>query len=174
MELLEFYSLEAMDFDKLMEVYREGNEENVAYFFPEETDMDKGRKAVEQKFYEYLKTDFFTEAGRRYYALEKDGKWVSAIRLFPVSGAENTFYAEALETAPAERRKGYAKKMMEMLFEKLGEKGTFEITDTVHKKNEKSVQFHLSCGFEIYKDPAECVLTGKIDENSYTMRFGTR
>ena len=41
MRLLEFYTLESLDFSKLMEVYRESNEDNVSYFYPEETDLDK-------------------------------------------------------------------------------------------------------------------------------------
>lgn len=171
MKLLEFYTLESIDFPKLMDVYRESNEDNLSFFYPEETDLDKGRRLVEQKFYDYLKTDFYNKQGNRYYALEDNGEWLSAIRLFPVEGKDNTFFAEALETAPAHRRKGYARKLMELLFEKLRKEGSFEITDTVNKSNEASLQFHLNCGFEKYKDPACCILNGKVDEKAYTMRY---
>ncbi len=99
------------------------------------------------------------------------GDWLSAIRLFPVEGKDRTYFAEALETAPTHRRKGYARKMMELLFERLGNDGSFEITDTVNKSNEASLQFHLNCGFEIYMDPACCVLNGNVDEKAYTMRY---
>lgn len=171
MRLLEFYTLESLDFSKLMEVYRESNEDNVSYFYPEETDLDKGRHLVEQKFYDYLKTGFYNKPGNRYYVLEDNGEWLSAIRLFPVEGKDNNFFAEALETMPSQRRKGYARKMMELLFEKLGSEGFFEITDTVNKSNEASLRFHLNCGFEIFKDPACCVLNGNVDEKAFTMRY---
>ncbi|MBQ6415067.1 MAG: GNAT family N-acetyltransferase [Butyrivibrio sp.] len=171
MRLLEFYTLESLDFPKLMEVYRESNEDNVSYFYPEETNLDKGRHLVEQKFHDYLRADFYNKPGNRYYSLEDNGAWLSAIRLFSVEGKDNTYFAEALETAPTHRRKGYARKMMELLFDHLGSEGSFEITDTVNKSNEASLQFHLSCGFEIYKDPACCVLNGNVDENAYTMRY---
>ena len=171
MELLEFYTLESLDFAKLMNVYRASNEDNVSYFYPEETDLDKGRRLVEQKFYDYLKNGFYNKPGNRYYALVDNEDWLSAIRLFPVEGKENTYFAEALETAPTHRRKGCARKMMELLFERLGNDGSFEITDTVNKSNEASLQFHLNCGFEIYMDPACCVLNGNVDEKSYTMRY---
>ncbi|MBE5906465.1 MAG: GNAT family N-acetyltransferase [Lachnospiraceae bacterium] len=171
MEILKFVTLESMNLQKLMEIYREGNEENISYFFPDETDRLAGLRKVEQKFHDYLKTDFFSKEGNIYYVLEEEGNWISAIRLFPVEGKKNTFYAEALETAPEYRRKGYAKKMMNLLFGKLKEDGSFEITDTVNKKNEASLKLHLACGFEIFKDPAVCVLNGHVDERAYTMRY---
>ena len=181
--LLEFDSLELLDFPKLMEVYYESNTENAAAFFPDETDPEKGRRLVEQKFYDYLKNDFFRREGVRYYALEEGDKWVSAIRLFPVSrsddekpeaGSPKVWYAEALETAPLCRRKGFTRKMMALLFDRLGSEGPFEITDTVGKTNDSSLQFHLDCGFEIYLDPACCVLNGKINEKAVTMRYRSR
>ncbi len=179
--LLEFDSFDSLDLPKLMEVYRESNEENAAEFYPDETDPEKGRHLVEQKFYDYLKDDFFRREAVRYYVLEEDGKWVSAIRLFPVSGsngegpeaeAPGAWYAEALETAPSFRRQGYARKMLGLLFDRL--EGPFEITDTVSRTNAASLQFHLSCGFDIYQDPACCALNGKINENAVTMRYRRR
>ncbi len=183
MRMLEFASFESLDFPKLMGVYYESNVENAAEFFPDEADPEKGRRMVEQKFYYYLKDDFFRREGVRYYALEADGQWVSAVRLFPVSrsdgekpeaGAAKAWYAEALETAPSCRRKGFARKMMLLLFDRLGSEGQFEITDTVSKTNAASLQFHLDCGFEVYRDPACCILNGKINENAVTMRYRSR
>ena len=183
MRLLEFDSLESLDFPKLMEIYSESNAENAAEFFPDEADPEKGRRLVEQKFYGYLKDDFFCREDVRYYALETDGRWGSAIRLFPVSisddekpeaGAPKAWYAEALETAPSYRRKGFARKMILLLFDRLGSEGPFEITDTVSKANIASLRFHLDCGFEVYRDPACCVLNGKINENAVTMRYRSR
>ncbi len=180
MRLFEFDTLGSLDFPKLMEVYRESNAENAAEFFPDETDPERGRHLVEQKFYDYLKDDFFRREGVRYYVLEEGSKWVSAVRLFPVSGNDDeepetgtpkAWYAEALETAPAFRRHGFARKMMALLSDRLGSEGPFEISDTVSRTNAASLQFHLSCGFEIYRDPACCALNGKINENACTMRY---
>ncbi|MBO4915994.1 MAG: GNAT family N-acetyltransferase [Oscillospiraceae bacterium] len=171
MKILKFDTLESVDFQKLMEIYVEGNAENISYFFPDETDHLAGLHKVERKFYDYLKTGFFNKRGSSYYVLEDGGNWVSAIRLFPVEGQKNTFFAEALETAPKYRRKGYARKMISLLYDKLKEDGDFEITDTVNKHNTVSVNLHLSCGFEVYKDPAVCVLNGQVDKNAYTMRY---
>ena len=180
MKLLEFDTLGSLDFPKLMEVYRVSNAENAAEFYPDETDPEKGRRLVEQKFYDYLKDDFFRREGVRYYVLEEDGQWVSAVRLFPVrgiddaepeAGATKAWYAEALETAPAFRRQGFARKMMALLSDRLASEGPFEITDTVSKTNTASLQFHLNCGFEVFRDPACCPLNGKINENAVTMRY---
>ena len=41
-------------------------------------------------------------------------------------------------------------------------------------KNDSSLQFHLDCGFEVYLDPACCVLNGKINEKAVTMRYRSR
>ena len=42
MELLRFDRLEDLDFPKLMEIYREGNIQTIPYFFPDETDPERG------------------------------------------------------------------------------------------------------------------------------------
>ena len=171
MKLLRFDRPEDLDFPKLMEVYRESNLDNIAYFFPEETDRERGLRAVEAGFRDYLTGDFFASPGNRYYVLEDGGSWVSAIRLFPVPEQPGVWYAEALETAPEQRRKGYARRMMEMLFDLLVREGPFELWDTVHRQNAASLAFHRSLGFEIVQDPAVCPLNGHVNPQSCGLRY---
>ena len=71
MELLRFDSMEALDFPRLMSVYRESNTENIPCFFPGETDPGRGLRQVESRFGEYLRTDFFAAPDNRYYVLEE-------------------------------------------------------------------------------------------------------
>ena len=48
-----------LDERKLMDLYAESNEENTAYFYPEETDRNKAVRQVEDGFLDFLKKDFF-------------------------------------------------------------------------------------------------------------------
>ncbi len=169
--LLRFDSLDEMDFTKLMEIYRESNTENVAYFFPDCTDTEAGRKQVEKKFYAYLKDDFFSKPGNRYYVYEEDGAFLSAIRLFPVPMEPHKYYAEALETRPDRRREGNAKALFKLLFEALSKQGNFEITDSVSKMNTASLRTHLSCGFRIYQEKSVCILNGYENPNAYGLIY---
>ncbi len=171
MKLLRFDRLEALDFPKLMGVYRESNLENIPYLFPEEKDPERGLRAVEEGFFDYLRTGFFAAPGNRYYVLDDNGCWVCAIRLSPVPSRASASYAEALETAPTQRRKGYARKLMELLAFSLAQDGPFELTDSVHKKNEASLAFHKSVGFEIVQENAVCALNGNVNEQAYGLRY---
>ena len=46
---------------KLMDLYQEGNRENAPYFFPEIKEQALALKKVEQRFLEYVETDFSAE-----------------------------------------------------------------------------------------------------------------
>ena len=169
--LLRFDSFADLDFPRLMEIYRQSNTENISYFFPDCTDEEAGRKKVEEGFGEYLRDDFFRAPGNRYYVYEKDGVWLSAIRLFPVPESPGRYYAEALETRPDRRREGNAAALFRLLFEELSKKGDFEISDSVHKKNTASLRTHLSCGFRVFQDPSVCILNGYENPNAYGMVY---
>ena len=60
--LLTIERYEQLDERKLMELYREGNEKNVAYFLPE-LDPAVGLRKIEQDFLQYLKEEFFAKQG---------------------------------------------------------------------------------------------------------------
>lgn len=171
MKLLRFDRLEDLDFPKLMEVYRESNTQNISYFFPEETDRERGLRGVEEKFYEYFETDFFAAPGRRYYVLADGENWTSAIRLFPVPGQTVAWYAEALETAPDCRRRGYARRLFELVFRELSAEGPFVLTDSVNRNNDASLAFHGAMGFQQFQDPACCPLNGNTNPRALGMIY---
>ncbi len=162
------------DFSKLMEIYQESNTENIPYFFPNCRDEAAGRRLVEEKFREYLENDFFRHPGNCYYVLTEEKLWVSAIRLFPVPGKNNCYYAEALETRPDKRRQGAASKLFSELFSELSKEGAFEITDSVSKRNEPSIKLHLSCGFRIFQENSVCVLNGYENPNAYGLKYSSQ
>lgn len=169
--LLRFDSLNDLDFPRLMEIYRESNTENISYFYPDCTDKEAGRKQVEERFRAYLKDDFFAKPGNRYYVFEKDGVWLSAVRLFPVPENPGVYYAEALETRPDRRREGNAAALFRLLFEELSGSGDFEISDSVSKTNTASLRTHLSCGFRIYQENSVCILNGYENPNAYGLVY---
>ncbi len=171
MKLLRFDRMEALDFPKLMEIYRESNLENVPYFFPEETDPERGLRQVEAGFRDYLERDFFASAGNRYYVLADGARWVSAIRLYPVPEGVGAWYAEALETAPDCRRRGCARKLLELLCYELAKEGPFELTDSVSKRNTPSLAFHESAGFTVFQEDAVSPLDGETNPRCYGLRY---
>ncbi len=169
--LLIFDNPADLDFPKLMEIYHESNTENIPYFFPECLDEAAGRKRVEEKFRDYLEKDFFSHPGNRYYVLKEEEEWISAVRLFPVPGRERSFYAEALETRPDRRRQGYGSKLFSELFSELSKDGAFEITDSVSKRNEASLQLHLSCGFRVFQECSVCALNGYENPKAFGLKY---
>ena len=132
--------LRELSFGKLMEVYREGNLENAQDLWPEESE---GRQLAlaEQEFYQYLQQVFFRTEGAMYLIWEDSGRYVSALRLEPY---RDGLLLEALETAPEQRRKGYASKLLSAALEFAS---GYKIYSHVHKRNVPSLAVHKSAGF---------------------------
>ena len=97
-------SLSRLHFSSLMAVYAESNRENGREFWPEEPEMRQIQLA-EEDFYRYLSQVFFRSPGAVYAVWEENGWYVSAMRLEPY---RDGLLLEALETAPEQRRKGFA------------------------------------------------------------------
>ncbi len=129
-------SLAQLPFSDLMEVYVEDN-------------LEKGdRFQAEQEFYQYLRQGFFTQPEDRYCLWYADGQLVSALRL---QAYQDGLLLEALETAPAHRRKGHGEALVrEMLKIVSGQKVYVHIADW----NKPSILLHEKCGFSCILDHA--------------------
>lgn len=140
-------SLNELSFSSLMEVYIGGNQENGQDNYPEEPE---GRRLMlaEQDFYSYLSQVFFRTEGAVYLIWEERGRCVSALRLEPY---QDGLLLEALETAPEQRRRGYAKALLQAA---LREFGGVKIYSHVHKRNTASRRVHEACGFRKILDHA--------------------
>lgn len=134
-------AFEKLNFSELMEVYVEGNVENGAYFWPEETPERQMELAVE-KFRSYLQEGFYGTAHGTYWIWTEDGRYVSALRL---EQHPEGLLMEALETRPDCRKKGYGKKLILAVLEQLPA-GT-RVYSHVNKENAPSLATHSSCGF---------------------------
>lgn len=136
-----------LSFSQLMEVYQEGNAENGMDFYPEET-PERQRMLAEQDFYDYLNGVFFRTEGATYFVWTEAGRYVSALRVEPY---QDGFLLEALETAPDQRSKGYAKALIR---EVLAMYGNEKIYSHVSKRNIPSRRTHERCGFQKILDHA--------------------
>ena len=154
--------LHQLNFTKLMAVYEEGNRENAAIFFPE---LPEGQQMLqaEQAFYQYLQEGFFSVEGAMYAVWIENGEYVSALRLEPY---EDGLLLEALETAPGERKKGYAEKLIRAVQVEFPQK----IYSHVSKKNTASLKIHQKCGFCQILDYAKYI-DGSVVRTAITLRY---
>ena len=79
MKLHKITAFDGLDTRKLMDVYRESNTENIDYFYPEMTDKPLALQKVEQRFLDFIKTDFFPKKGNEYISLLHIGAATSAL-----------------------------------------------------------------------------------------------
>ena len=154
--------MEQLKFSCLMEVYVEGNLENGALFHPEASEQLQLMRA-EQSFYSYLTQSFFRTPGAVYAIWEEQGKYISALRLEPY---EDGLLLEALETAPAYRRKGYAEKLIRSVQERFPQK----IYSHVSKQNRASLKVHQKCGFQQVLDYARYI-DDSVARNAVTLCY---
>ncbi len=133
-------SLRELHFSSLMAVYEEGNRENGEDHYPRLSAQEQLLQA-EQDFYNYLRDGFFHEQGAAYYIWTAEGQYVSALRLEPY---QDGMLLEALETHPAFRCRGYAKKLIRAVLEQT-EYGKIYVH--ISRKNAPSIAVHTVCGF---------------------------
>jgi RimJ/RimL family protein N-acetyltransferase len=159
-------SMRDINFSALMEVYREGNEENGAECYPDAPPAQQLMFA-EQDFYQYLSQCFFAVEGAVYALWERDGKYLSALRLEPY---QDGLLLAALETAPDKRRQGYACRLLGAVQDWLSQHGPIKVYSHVSRKNAASQRSHQSCGFTKILDHA-VYADGSVLTNSDTYLF---
>ena len=154
--------LRNLSFGSLMEVYRESNEWNGEEFFPMKT-PERQLALAEERFYQYLQEDFFSQPDARYFIWTENAEYVSALRLWPFRDGQ---LLEGLETKPGQRRKGYAASLIRAVQE-LSPAGT-RIYSHVSRDNTASMRLHESCGFRVAQESARC-LDGSVSTRCKTM-----
>lgn len=147
-----------LDFEQLMGVYAEGNEENAEYF-------EITVQEAERRFAEYLRESFFPRRGAVYCVWVVDGCYQAALRLEPY---QDGLLLEALETRPESRRRGYAKSLIRAVQARLGEREGLRVYSHVAKRNRASLRTHLACGFFQVQDCAR-EIDGTVSTNAVTL-----
>ena len=158
------YSMKELPFGALMAVYEQSNQENGEEFWP---DLSAGERLLraEQEFYQYLQQVFFQTEGAVYYLWEVKSRPVCALRLEPY---RDGMLLEALETAPEQRRKGYATALIRAA---LAQVGTVKIYSHVGKRNEASLKTHIACGFRRISEQA-VYADGSVNDRCCTLLYG--
>ena len=159
-------SMQELNTEQLMAVYRESNRENGKEFFPDHT-PNKQLCLAEDYFLDYLRQDFFRQAGALYCLWSDGGRYQSALRLEPYADG---LLLQALETAPDARRKGYARALMEETISYLRQTGTRTLYSHVSKGNLPSLNLHKACGFVVHSDFATYI-DGTVTQSSVTLRY---
>lgn len=166
--LLEFDSMTGQEMRRMVqEIYTEGNRENAQWRNPGVEDLTEAIRKEEDSFVEFLEK-FMADDRNRYYVLEVDGQWVSALRLTKL---DSFYYLEALETGEAHRRKGYGAKLICEVISALRQHGPVTIRSSVYKKNTASLATHKKCGFVIDEENGTNYLNGDRYENGYGMLY---
>ena len=166
--LLVAASLHELSFPKLMEVYAQSNRENGEDRYPGET-LDRQLALAEEDFRDYLSQVFFAAENVRYFVLEEAGRYISALRLEPY---EDGLLLEALETAPAFRKKGYASALIEKTQAYLKEQGSIRLYSHVSRNNIASLRAHEKRGFRKILDYGRYI-DGSINRRTVTLLYTT-
>lgn len=161
-----FKEFRKIDFGKLMTVYSQSNQENAVEFYPNEQ-VNLAILCVEQDFLTYLREDFFLQEGAFYAVWEREGVYISALRMEPY---KDGLLVEALETVPQFRRQGYATALLKAVLEHLEKQKFCVVYSHVNKRNTASLKTHAACGFQRILEYASYI-DGSVRQDSCTMRF---
>lgn len=159
-------SMSQLNPEQLMAVYLESNQENGKVVFTD-SNSDVQLRRAEDSFLTYLREDFFCQPGAFYAVWVADGVYKSALRMEPYLDG---FLVEALETAPADRRKGYASDLVRAVLAFLRTKNCNTVYSHVSKRNQASLKLHLKCGFVQISDSA-VYIDGTVTQNSVTLCY---
>lgn len=167
--LLKITSCADLDSRKLMDIYSESNTENAEDFYPEETDRAVALRKAEDGYLSFLKDEFFKWAKATYWIWDEAGLWVSAVRICEIR--DGLYYLEALETHPAQRKKGYGSRLLSSVLSAMKEDGPFRLCDCVSKKNVASLKTHEKCGFRIVSENGYNYLYDETDEHDFGLEY---
>lgn len=167
--LLEFKKMTNEEMYRLVhDVYFEASFEIAKEKHPNLSDLTEAIREEEHYFVEKFLNKFFSKNENVYYVLEEEDKWVSALRLTKLDGF---YYLEALETAPNQRKKGYASKLICEVIKLIEKNEQAVIRSNVNKTNYASLATHKKCGFVIEKENGINYILGTERENVYGMLY---
>ncbi len=145
-------SMEELNIAQLLAVYAQSTGQN---------------QRREDEFLSYMREDFFRQKGAFYAVWIEDDAYKSALRLEPYGDG---LLLQGVETAPDDRRKGYAESLLYHVLEYLRQGGHIFVYSHVEKRNKASLGLHSKCGFRVIKDSANYI-DGTITQNSCTMQI---
>lgn len=141
------YAMADLDAEQLLGIYREHSWD-------------------ELDFLSYLREDFFHQPDAVYAVWVEGSEYKSAVRLEPYRNGGVLLHS--LETAPNDRRKGYAYNLMVHFLDYLRTTDHKAVYSHIEKRNKASLALHKKCGFEVISDSAT-YLDGTVTQYSYTL-----
>ena len=156
-------SIDEINFHSITYVYAESLRCNAAAHRCADWEIEDILEA-EQDLYSFLKV-FLSDKESFVAVWEIDGRYTTALRLEPY---ENGYLISGLETAPADRGKGYAKQLMVHLLNYLDGNKFAPIYSHIDKSNSASIAVHKAVGFALCKDCASFI-DGSVSHRAYTM-----
>lgn len=156
------HSIDKIDFRLLADVYAQSCQENGRQTYPDRS-IGEQLLCAEQDLYGEVKC-FFQDKNAFYAVWEHSGRYVAVLRMEPY---RDGLLLEGLETVPEERRKGYAKELVNSVVSVLDEPIVYSHID---KTNSASLAVHSACGFEKMLDYA-VYADGSVSHGAYTMRY---
>ena len=146
----------------LASVYEESNKENA------KRDGHSGLSNIsfleaEMDFYDYM--SYFLQDQNSFLAIwAENDQYLSAVRIEPYSDG---VLLSGLETILAERRKGYAGRLLQELMIYLKGRDVHKVYSHIKRSNTGSISVHMRCGFDRCLDYAKCI-DGSILQNMDT------
>lgn len=151
------HNIRDLDFAQIQYIYSEAINRNA---------IKVGIVSGEQALYEDFSL-FLSEEDAVCCMWETDGRCVSCVRCEKYS---NGFLLTCLETAPQERRKGYALLLVSEVLAWLRKQSRMPVYVHIHNRNKASVALHEQLGFRIIADYAH-LIDGTVSRSYYTMKF---
>ena len=140
------YSMNDLDIGQLLQIYEDWNLDETEYL-------------------DYLRNVFFQQRDSFFALWIVDGQYKAALRIEPYNDG---LLIASLCTASSERRKGYGYLLVTELIKHLSTLPYKVVYSHIEKRNTPSVELHLKCGFQFYRDYAK-YLDGTVTHNSCTM-----
>lgn len=122
---------------------------------------------AEDDFIFYLEEVFFSSPDAFYAVWTENARYVSALRIEPY---EDGFLLSGLETAPDERSKGFATKLLLAVKEYATGTNRLPVYSHIHKGNSVSLALHRRCGF-VQKSDFGRLIDGTVSGQYYTLMW---
>lgn len=158
-------SLRELRLGELMEVYQDSLTDAASQW----SNLPSGfaLQLAEQDFRQYLAEVFFRTPGALCALWEEKGRYVSVLRLEPY---RDGLLLEGLETAPDQRKQGFAEALIQEVLRYLSEEGPVKLYSHVNKRNIPSLKIHEKCGFQRISDHA-VYINGNVDYRCSTLLY---
>ena len=113
---------------------------------------------------DFLRYEFFGQAGAALWLWSEGGEAVSALRTEPW---KDGCLVTALQTASGCESRGYATMLLRAVLEDLGQQGSGRVYAHIHHRNSASICVHEKCGFRRIAD------TARLLDGTVTAQMGT-